>query len=82
MTYAAGLSAEDGAILVSFPDFPNVQTFGNSKEEALSSAVDALETMFMGMIEDGETIPPARRLRRGSYRSHGPEPACLLGVIT
>jgi antitoxin HicB len=42
---------------VSFPDVPGVHTFGADRDEALARAVDALETMFMGMIADREDIP-------------------------
>jgi antitoxin HicB len=65
MTYAVKLSRDKGNFLVSFPDFSNVHTFGASEREALSNAVEALETMFMGMIEDREEVPAPRRLRKG-----------------
>jgi antitoxin HicB len=52
-------------VVVSFPDFPGVHTFGADNDEALARAVDALETMLIGMIEDREDIPEARPAKRG-----------------
>src|ERR1700730_13095969 len=57
LRYPVKLTSEDGRILVSFPDFPDVHTFGDDEPEALTRAVDALETMLMAMIEDKEEIP-------------------------
>ena len=42
--YAVELTREGAHVLVSFPDFPNVHTYGNDEEEALARALDALET--------------------------------------
>ena len=56
---------EHGAIMVSFPDVPGAITFGKDEQEALARAVDALETMFMGIIADREPIPAPSRLKRG-----------------
>jgi len=64
LRYRAKLIPEDGNILVSFPDFPNVHTFGDDEAEALARAVDALETLLMAMIEDRETIPEPKPVRR------------------
>jgi len=65
--YPVDLTREASRTLVSFPDFPNVHTYGDDEGEALSRAVDALETYLMSMIEDREPIPaPSRRRRRQS----------------
>jgi antitoxin HicB len=66
--YPVNLIREGKKILISFPDFPNVHTYGDDQAEALTRAVDALETYFAGMIEDREPIPAPRRLRRGQKR--------------
>ncbi len=65
MVYAVKLTREKGKVLVSFPDFPNVHTYGDDEQKALTHAVDALETMLMAMIEDREEIPASRGIRRG-----------------
>jgi antitoxin HicB len=65
--YPVDLTREGSRTLVSFPDFPNVHTYGDDEGEALSRAVDALETYLMSMLEDREPIPaPSRRRRRQS----------------
>ena len=61
--YPVKLEREGRRVLASFPDVPGVHTFGSNRENALTRAVDALETMFMGIISDREEIPqpsPAR----------------------
>jgi antitoxin HicB len=64
LRYPVSLSKEDGRILVSFPGFPGVHTYGDDESEALERAIDALETMLMGVIEDRGEIPEPGRLRR------------------
>ena len=62
--YPVSLTREGANTLVSFPDFPNVHTYGDDEGEALSRAVDALETYLMSMIEDREPIPEPHRPKR------------------
>jgi antitoxin HicB len=57
-------SETNEAILVSFPDVPGAVTYGHDEEEALARAVDALETMFIAMIEDREPIPAPSVVKR------------------
>lgn len=64
LRYAVRLARENGKVLVSFPDFPNVHTFGDDDAEALARGVDALETMLAAMIHDREAIPEPRPVRR------------------
>jgi antitoxin HicB len=59
------LVREGSKVLVSFPDFPNVHTYGDDEAEALTRGLDALETYLMGVIEDREPIPVPRRAKRG-----------------
>src|SRR5271170_1885546 len=65
MRYPVTLVSEGSKTLASFPDFPNVHTYGDDEGEALTRAVDALETYLMGVIEDREPIPEPRRPKRG-----------------
>lgn len=67
LRYPVKLEHEGGRILVSFPDVPGVHTFGADRGEALLRAVDALETMFMGMIADREEIPLPSATRRRCF---------------
>jgi antitoxin HicB len=64
MRYPVKLTKEDGRLLVSFPDFPNVHTFGDDEQEALARAVDALESMLIAMIEDRDEIPDPSPIKR------------------
>jgi antitoxin HicB len=65
MRYPVILARQGSKVLVSFPDFPNVQTYGADHRNALKRAVDALETYLMGILEDREPVPVPRRPKRG-----------------
>ncbi|MDR2137360.1 MAG: type II toxin-antitoxin system HicB family antitoxin, partial [Synergistaceae bacterium] len=52
--------ADDG-ISVSFPDFPGCCTCGNSDENAIHMAEEALGLHLFGMEEDDEPIPEPSR---------------------
>ncbi len=55
--YPVELTPDDnGTILVTFADLPGV-TFGNSDEDALARAPEALETILIGLICDREDVP-------------------------
>jgi antitoxin HicB len=55
----------NGTILASFPDVSEAHTFGEDREEALVRAVDAIETAFMGYMEDRRAIPEPSSVKRG-----------------
>jgi len=63
--YPVTLTKEGERVLVSFADFPDVHTFGEEEQEALARAVDALETMLIGRMEDRDEIPEPGRIKRG-----------------
>ena len=67
LRYPVKLEREGKRVLVSFPDVPGVHTFGANRDEALARAVDALETMFMGIIADREDIPLPTPSKRPSF---------------
>jgi antitoxin HicB len=57
-TYAVALTpAEEGGFIVTFPDVPGAITEGDDTEEALARAVDALETMFIGLMDSRKDLP-------------------------
>ncbi len=62
--YPAVLEKDDnGTWLVTFPDFDDAVTFGETREEALAHAVDALETVVISRMRHRLDIPkpsPAR----------------------
>jgi len=62
--YPVTLAPDDnGTILVTFPDVPGAVSFGESEAEALENGVDALETVFSGLIADRKDIPAPSRPR-------------------
>jgi antitoxin HicB len=66
MEYAAKFVDDDnGTILVTFPDFPEAATFGDSEADAGRHAVDALETAIEARIADHQDIPAPRPRRPG-----------------
>ena len=67
LRYPVKLGREGRRVLVFFPDVPGAHTFGANREEALARAVDALETMFMGIISDREDIPLPSPLKGRSF---------------
>jgi antitoxin HicB len=54
----------DDTILVTFPDVPEVHTFGEDTEEALMRAVDALETALSMYVDDRRDIPKPSPVRQ------------------
>ena len=62
MRYPVKLSSDDtGTLLVTSPDFPEVITFGEDREDALARAADAIETAMMGRIRDRDAVPKPGR---------------------
>ena len=56
--YPVVLTPDDnGTFLVTFPDVPGAVTFGETEEEALTRAVDALLTVFDGLVREGKEMP-------------------------
>ena len=54
---------DNGTLLVTFPDFPEAQTFGNDREEALTHASDALATIVDGYIRARRPLPAPSAIR-------------------
>lgn len=57
LAYAIELEEDDGAFLVTSPDFPELTTFGDDREEAIARAADALEEAIAARIHDRDDIP-------------------------
>ena len=53
MFYYAKIEKEDGAYIVSFPDLPNINTFGETIDEALINAEEALNGSLESDFERG-----------------------------
>ena len=57
MVYYARIIKENDYYLVSFPQFENINTYGETKEEALRNAEEALNGSIESDFERGYEIP-------------------------
>ncbi len=58
VTYLAALTPEAGGVYsVAFPDVPGAISQGDSFDEAVANAREALELMLEAFAEDGEAFP-------------------------
>jgi antitoxin HicB len=57
MHFAAKISQEAGAFVVTVRDLPEVVTTGDDLKEALSLAADAIEVAIAGRMEDDMELP-------------------------
>jgi len=58
LQYPAVLEKDDNETwLVTFPDYEDAVTFGDTREEALTHAVDALETVIISRMKHKMDIP-------------------------
>src|SRR5947208_3007248 len=48
---------DNGTVMVTFPDFPEAQTFGEDENDALAHASDALATIVDGYIRARHPLP-------------------------
>lgn len=58
---------EDGSLLATSKDFPELTTFGEDRDDALRHAVDALEEAIAGRIARREDIPAPSKGRNRVY---------------
>ena len=56
-TYPIQLEEDDGTVMAISPDFPELTTFGDDRDDALVRAVDALEEAIAARIHAGLDIP-------------------------
>ena len=61
LAYPIMLEVDDGAVLATSPDFPELTTFGDDQEEAVNRAVEALEEAIAARIHDRRDIPRPSR---------------------
>ena len=57
LAYPITLEDDDGTVLVTSPDFPELTTFGDDREEAVARAVHALEEAIAARIHDRRDVP-------------------------
>ncbi|MGA3202236.1 MAG: type II toxin-antitoxin system HicB family antitoxin [Bryobacteraceae bacterium] len=65
ISYPVRITREGQAFLAQFPDVPIAHTFGDTKQECLENALDALETAFIALMSDRSEIPEPSRIKRG-----------------
>ena len=63
--YPVILAADEGTVLVTFPDVPEAITFGADTDEALLQAVDALESALSFYVDDRRPLPVPSKPKRG-----------------
>ena len=61
LAYPIVLEDDDGTLLATSPDFPELTTFGDDPEEAIARAVDALEEAIAARIHDRRDVPAPSR---------------------
>ena len=57
LAYPIALQDDDGTLLVTSPDFPELTTFGEDREEAMARAIHALEEAIAARVHDRKEIP-------------------------
>ena len=58
LTYPIRLEEDEGTVMATSPDFPELTTFGDDRDDVLMRAVDALEEAIAARIHAGQNIPP------------------------
>ena len=55
----------NGAFIVGFPDFPEANSVGDDKDEALLNALDALETALEIYFDERRAVPLPSKAKKG-----------------
>lgn len=61
--YPALIHEDTDGIWAEFPDLEGCTTYGDSIDEVLTGAVEAMELYVLGALEDGEKLPDATDIR-------------------
>ena len=61
LTYPIQLEEDEYSVMATSPDFPELTTFGDDRDDALMHAVDALEEAMAGRTHAGLDIPSPSR---------------------
>lgn len=80
--YAMLAPDPDGGLLCTFPDVPAAITHGETREEALANAREALGMALLGYVHLGQAIPVPKVHRKGFPVSPLAADAAKLAVIT
>jgi antitoxin HicB len=63
LTYPALFHQEDNSFWVEFPDLIGCQTFGNTLNETMESAQEALSSYVLTLIDESKALPSPSNLR-------------------
>lgn len=82
-TYAVRLAADkrDGGYVVTCRDLPEAITQGETLEDALAEAADALEEAIAGRISDGRDIPMPTNAKRNERMVSVPPSMALKAAV-
>lgn len=68
LRYPVKLTKDDnGTLLVTAPDLPEMATFGDDVADALARAMDAIATALQSRVTDRKEIPAPSAPKRGQY---------------
>jgi len=67
MYYYAKIIKQDGDYVVSFPDMPGALTFGETIEDAIKYAGEALNGVFESTFERGYKVPKAKEYKGKNF---------------
>lgn len=74
-------AADEGGYVVTFRDFSEAITQGESIEESLEEAMDCLAEAIAARIDDGREIPESSDLESGEYLIAVPMQIALKGAL-
>jgi antitoxin HicB len=60
MEFYTKITKGDGCFIASFPDFSNINTYGESKEEAIENATEALNACLESDFDRGFELPKVK----------------------
>ena len=63
--YPVTLTPDNGGFVVTFTDIPEAITQGETEDEALAAAKDALESAIDFYLEDKRAVPKPSKVKRG-----------------
>ena len=67
LAYPVELTPDGKFLMVTFPDVPEAASQGDSVEDALEMAADALETALDFYFAAGRPVPAPSKLKRGQH---------------
>lgn len=76
------LKDTNGLILADVPAVPEAHTYGDNRADAMRRAPDAIETAFIGYIEDRRDIPASNYAGRGGFVTIPALTEAKLGLYT